>query len=63
MVDIGFIQNIRYIISLLPQNRQSLFFSATIDGKVREILQSFVKNPLQYLLKPMILPKMLPRRL
>ena len=45
MVDIGFIQNIRYIISLLPQNRQSLFFSATIDGKVREILQSFVKNP------------------
>ena len=45
MVDIGFIQNIRYIISLLPQNRQSLFFSATIDGKVKEVLNSFVKNP------------------
>ncbi len=45
MVDIGFINDIRYIISLLPQNRQSLFFSATIDGKVREILNSFVKNP------------------
>lgn len=45
MVDIGFIQNIRFIISHLPTPRQSLFFSATIDGKVREILQSFVHNP------------------
>ncbi|MCX6725798.1 MAG: DEAD/DEAH box helicase [Candidatus Shapirobacteria bacterium] len=45
MVDIGFINDIRYIISLLPQNRQSLFFSATIDGKVREILNNFVQNP------------------
>jgi len=45
MVDIGFINDIKYIVSLLPQNRQSLFFSATIDGKVKEILNSFVKNP------------------
>lgn len=45
MVDIGFIQDIRYFISLLPKDRQSLFFSATIDGKVKEILQSFVRNP------------------
>lgn len=45
MVDIGFIHDIKYIISLLPKNRQSLFFSATIDGKVREILQGFVLNP------------------
>lgn len=45
MVDIGFIQNVRNIVSLLPRNRQSLFFSATIDGKVREILLSFVSNP------------------
>lgn len=44
MVDIGFIADIRYIISLLPKVRQSLFFSATIDGKVREILNSFVQN-------------------
>lgn len=45
MVDIGFIRDIRYIISLLPKVRQSLFFSATIDGKVREIIGSFVQNP------------------
>ena len=45
MVDIGFINDIKYFISLLPQNRQSLFFSATISGKVKEILNAFVKNP------------------
>lgn len=45
MVDIGFIHDIKYLISRLPLNRQSLFFSATIDGKVREVLQAFVKNP------------------
>ena len=45
MVDIGFIADIKYFISLLPQVRQSLFFSATISGKVGEILRIFVKNP------------------
>ncbi len=45
MVDIGFIKDIKYFISLLPLDRQSLFFSATIDGKVKEILQNFVTNP------------------
>ena len=45
MVDIGFVKDIEYIISLLPKNRQSLFFSATISNDVREILESFVKNP------------------
>jgi superfamily II DNA/RNA helicase len=46
MVDIGFINDIKYFISLLPQERQSLFFSATISGKVQEILKAFVKNPI-----------------
>ncbi|MCL6096582.1 MAG: DEAD/DEAH box helicase, partial [Patescibacteria group bacterium] len=45
MVDIGFINDIKYFISLLPANRQSLFFSATISGKVNEVLKAFVRNP------------------
>jgi superfamily II DNA/RNA helicase len=45
MVDIGFLQDIRRIISLLPVNRQSLCFSATVDGKVKEVLLTFLKNP------------------
>jgi len=45
MVDIGFIQDVKYFISLLPRQRQSLFFSATIPPKVREILAAFVTDP------------------
>jgi superfamily II DNA/RNA helicase len=45
MVDIGFIKDIQYLISLLPQQRHSLFFSATITDKVRDILNQFVHNP------------------
>lgn len=44
MVDIGFINDIKYFISLLPLARQSLFFSATVSGKVKEILETFVHN-------------------
>jgi superfamily II DNA/RNA helicase len=44
MVDIGFIKEIKYFISLLPKERQSLFFSATVSEKVTEIINSFVQN-------------------
>jgi superfamily II DNA/RNA helicase len=45
MVDIGFIRDIRTIISALPSVRQSLFFSATVSGQVSGILASFTKDP------------------
>jgi ATP-dependent RNA helicase RhlE len=45
MVDVGFLPDIKFLVSRVPANRQSLFFSATIDGKVKEILAAFVKNP------------------
>ncbi len=45
MVDIGFIGNIKYLISLLSARRQSLFFSATVSVKVHEIIETFVRNP------------------
>ena len=45
MVDIGFIKDIRYIISYLSTQRQSLFFSATVSGEINGIIQSFLKNP------------------
>jgi ATP-dependent RNA helicase RhlE len=45
MVDIGFIADVNYFISLLPKVRQSLFFSATISPKVKTILANFVSDP------------------
>lgn len=45
MVDVGFLNEIKHIVSLLPKVRQSLFFSATVDRKTEEIVKSFVTNP------------------
>ncbi len=44
MVDIGFLESIKYFISQLSANRQSLFFSATVDAKSKDILSGFVRN-------------------
>lgn len=51
MVDIGFIRDIQYVVSLLPKVRQSLFFSATITDKERVILDTFVTNPISVSVK------------
>lgn len=44
MVDIGFINDVQFFTSLLPRDRQSLFFSATISPKVQAILRDFVQD-------------------
>lgn len=46
MLDMGFIHDIKLIISELPYPRQSLFFSATVPPQVQSIMQSFLKNPI-----------------
>ena len=45
MLDMGFIHDIKEIISYLPVERQSLFFSATISPAITALINSFVKNP------------------
>ena len=44
MLDMGFIHDVQHLISFLPAKRQSLFFSATIEGKVREVMTGFLKT-------------------
>lgn len=46
MLDMGFIHDIKEIISHLPPVRQSLFFSATVSTNINSLIQSFVKNPI-----------------
>ncbi|MAG60079.1 RNA helicase [Candidatus Woesebacteria bacterium] len=45
MLDMGFIHDIRHIVSFLPENRQSLFFSATIPEETKVVMQSFLTDP------------------
>jgi ATP-dependent RNA helicase RhlE len=46
MCDMGFLPDIRRIIKLLPQKRQTLFFSATMPDDIRELADTILMNPL-----------------
>lgn len=45
MLDMGFVHDIRRIISLMPGNRQNIFFSATIPHEVQKFVTSIMRNP------------------
>ena len=45
MLDIGFIHDVKKITQALPQNRQTLFFSATMPTAIRKLASTLVKNP------------------
>jgi ATP-dependent RNA helicase RhlE len=51
MLDMGFIKDIKYLIAKMPQQRQSLFFSATVPNKMNNIIQRFTKNPVRIAIK------------
>ncbi len=45
MLDMGFIPDVEKIVSLLPANRQTLFFSATMAPEIRRLADAFLQNP------------------
>jgi ATP-dependent RNA helicase RhlE len=47
MLDMGFLPAIRRITDVLPKQRQTLCFSATLDPAVAHIVSDFVRNPLR----------------
>ena len=47
MLDMGFIRDIRRILSLLPERRQNLLFSATFSGEIRQLAHSLLHQPVQ----------------
>jgi len=44
MLDLGFIEDIKYVKKMLTQKHQTLFFSATIDPKIKKLAFSQVRN-------------------
>lgn len=47
MLDMGFIRDIRRILSLLPAKRQNLLFSATFSGEIRELAKGLLNDPVE----------------
>ena len=52
MLDMGFIRDIRKIITLLPKKRQNLLFSATFSGDIRQLTAGLLDNPVQIEVSP-----------
>lgn len=51
MLDMGFIHDMKYIISKLPKQRHSLFFSATLSKQIQEVMDQFLTNPVSVSVK------------
>lgn len=45
MMDMGFSDDILKIVNYLPQNRQTVLFSATMPPKIRQFSMKFLRNP------------------
>ena len=52
MLDMGFIHDIKKIIAKLPEERQSLFFSATIPKSILALSHKILSNPIRVSVDP-----------
>ena len=52
MLDLGFIHALRKIAAVLPEERQTMLFSATMPKQMNEIAQSYLRNPIRVEVNP-----------
>jgi len=52
MLDLGFINDIRGVLGHLKMRRQTLFFSATINEKIKKLAYTLVKKPIRIQISP-----------
>jgi ATP-dependent RNA helicase RhlE len=52
MLDLGFIKDIQDMQRFLPKKRQTLFFSATINEKIKKLAYSLVSNAIRIQISP-----------
>src|SRR5690242_6375365 len=52
MLDMGFIPDVERIVGLLPKNRQTLFFSATMPPEIRRLADAFLNDPAEVAVAP-----------
>ncbi|MBP7060474.1 MAG: DEAD/DEAH box helicase [Candidatus Moranbacteria bacterium] len=51
MLDMGFINDIKYLVALMKSPRQSLFFSATMPREIAELAKKFLNDPVTIAIK------------
>ncbi len=51
MLDMGFIDDMRFILAKMRGDRHTLFFSATMDKSIERLVNDFLKNPVRISVK------------
>ena len=51
MLDMGFVADMRFLMSAMPKERQILFFSATVSGEINKIIKEFLHEPVSVSVK------------
>ncbi len=52
MFDMGFIHDIKKVLRMLPEDKQSLFFSATMPRNIIDLARKILKNPEKIIISP-----------
>lgn len=52
MLDMGFLRDIKRVLSFLPKQRQNLLFSATFSDDIRDLARGLVNNPVEISVTP-----------
>ncbi len=52
MLDMGFLKDIQDIVKKIPKSRQTLFFTATIDKKIKSLAYSVVRDAIRIQISP-----------
>ncbi len=56
MLDMGFIRDVKKIVALLPKERQSMLFSATMPETIGQIAATLLRNPVTVEVRPEAVP-------
>jgi len=51
MLDMGFVNDMRFVMAGMPKERQTLFFSATLSHEIERLISEFLRNPIRISVK------------
>ncbi len=51
MLDMGFVNDMRMIMNMMPKERQTLLFSATVDSSIDNLIKEFLREPIRISVK------------
>ena len=51
MLDMGFVADMRFVVSQMPKTRHTLFFSATLSSDIEKLIKDFLRDPVRVSVK------------